>query len=55
MPQDNNMTVCIQMTGCQLLPAINEFYATHEGMLSSAKWHAAADDRSSDCSKVVSG
>ena len=33
----------------------NEFYAIHQGMLSSAKWHAAADDRLSDCGKVVSG
>ena len=24
-------------------------------MLSSAKWHAAADNRLSDCGKVVSG
>ena len=34
---------------------LNEFYATRQGMLSSAKWHAAADDRLSDCGKVASG
>ena len=34
---------------------LNEFYATQQGMLSSAKWHAIADDRLSDCCKVVSG
>ena len=30
-------------------------YATHKGMLGSAKMHATADDRLSDYCKVVSG
>ena len=33
----------------------SEFYATHQGVLSSAKWHAIADHRLSDCREVVSG
>ena len=31
----------------------NEFYVTRQDVLSSAKWHAIADDRLSDCHKVV--
>ena len=34
---------------------IYEIYATQQGMLSSAKWHAAVDDRLSERGMVVSG